>query len=130
MVWLFFPSLVYRSPAPNEYKTDTNLLWKSKTITIKGRDKRHDSAITKDASVYNPTLGNFGTTAPKHSIGSKAAIHSGPPNSLVQAVDTPGKDNAVEIHSNILSSLHIADKQLAQNMITRGIETNFTTGGH
>ena len=71
--------------------------------------------------MYNPTLGNFGTTAPKYAIGSKAAIHSGPPNSLVQAVDTPGKKKACEIYSNMLCCLYIADNLLTRNMITASI---------
>ena len=45
---------------------------------------------TKNCMLSDVRYGNLGTIAPKYKIGTKVAICSGPPNSLVQPVDTYG----------------------------------------
>lgn len=84
-------------PGPNKYKIDKDLIWKDKTITIKGKRKINPEIQNKSngTAIYNVTHGNLGTVAPRHTIGRKVAICSGPPNSLVQAVDTFGKQQLV-----------------------------------
>ena len=86
-------------PGPLEYNTSKNLVWKQKTITIKGKTKSRAGfeGLSSDESVgpasYNVTHGNLGTSAPKYKIGRKVEVDVGPPNALVQPVDTLRFDN-------------------------------------
>ncbi|XP_065066592.1 uncharacterized protein LOC135692413 isoform X1 [Rhopilema esculentum] len=84
-------------PGPSKYQTGTDLIWKNKTITVKGKgtmvsvkQDRGDWDESVGPATYYVKHGNLGSAAPKHAIGMKGVFCSGPPDSLVQPVDTRG----------------------------------------
>ncbi|XP_078341322.1 uncharacterized protein LOC111106238 isoform X2 [Crassostrea virginica] len=87
------------NPGPSDFSTSGNLIWKDRKVTIKGRNKCYfDEEADKFCTVIGPAKynssydqcgNNFG---PKFSIATKqrSEIYTGPPNSLVQPVDSRG----------------------------------------
>ena len=73
------------------------MVWNKKSLTMKGeremmniQQENRDRDRDPGSGAYFLKRGNLGSTAPKYVIGLKNRTDQGPPNSLVQPVDTYG----------------------------------------
>lgn len=76
-------------PGPSEYHTELDMVWHNRGFPMigKGKPERYETCSLGPAA-YMVTYGNFGAGRSKQAIGTRPKIIHGPPDTMVQPVDT------------------------------------------
>eukprot|EP00794_Sanderia_malayensis_P006310 gene6310-7032_t len=89
--------MAQQSPGPNKYNTQQDLVWKDRKITLKGKGRMLGVGIKTDVdnsvgpAAYDVTHRGFGIgEKSKYTMGLKGMLRNGPPDRLVNPVDTIG----------------------------------------